>query len=104
MRAMGPTDFVRDLITGRDTPPRAILQSEVRETIYVDLGNAVTGRRYPSVKADGGRVDVRVAAPLELAEAVPAEPDCIEQNRVEDMNFADCEVVGYGRGHAKPRA
>jgi len=44
------------------------------------------------------------AGVLQSGSPLPTEPDRIDQSGIEDVNLADGEVVGYGGGHAKPRA
>ncbi len=74
-----PVHFVGNLVTGRDAAARAILQSEIREAINVHLGHAVANRGDARVKADRGRIHIRVASFLKLAEAVPAQPQRMDQ-------------------------
>ncbi len=47
-------------------------------------------------------IHIRVAAFLELAEPIPTQAECIDQVGIEDVYFADSEVVSNGRRHAKP--
>ena len=68
------------------------------------LGDAVARRTDPGIETDGGGIFVGVPALLELTESVPAQAEGIDQICIEDVNFADREVVCHRGRHAKPGA
>src|ERR1700723_165691 len=60
-------------------------------------------RSYTGIESEGGGIHVRVAALLELEEAVPAQPKRIDQVGRKDVHFADREVVSHCWRDTKPR-
>src|SRR5215468_1891903 len=104
--AARPVHLIRNLVTGCHASPSTVLQAQVRimgsSIVNIDLGHAVTLGADASVKSDGGRIHIRIPAFLKLAEAVPAEPQCVDQPGVENVNLADREIICHCRGDAEP--
>src|SRR5579859_3822861 len=107
MRTTSQIHVVSDLVAGSHASSCSVLQAEVREAVRsraadIDFRDAEALRPDASIEADRRGIHACVAAFLELTESIPAQAECVDEIWIEDVYFADSEVIGNRRRHTEP--
>ena len=108
VRTMIPVEIVGDLVGGRHAATGTILRPKFEKPSAAvvaesNLRDAVALRTDSGVEPDRRRIFTCVPALLELTESIPAQTKRIDQIGIENVNFADREIVRHRGCDAKPR-